>query len=131
MITEEMRQVWYGSDLSFDVDEADKKIQRIIELHEANYTNPEPVGYIYKHRLEQMLNSEVDNDCNFFPIKDDVSRVIFNRKRDKYLALYSELPTKEPLSDDDIWRIWDEGDNVSSALDFARAIEQAHGIGVK
>lgn len=34
MITDEMRQVWYGSDLSFDVDEADKKIQRIIELHE-------------------------------------------------------------------------------------------------
>lgn len=101
------------------------------KLQEANKPKPEPVGYIYKHRLEQMLNSEVDNDCNFFPIKDEISRVIFNRKRDKYLALYSELPTKEPLSDDDIWRIWDEGDNVSSALDFARAIEQAHGIGVK
>lgn len=45
MITEEMRQVWYGSDLSFDVDEADKKIQRIIELHEQSKPKPEPVGY--------------------------------------------------------------------------------------
>ena len=42
----------------------------------------------------------------------------------------NSTPTQEPLSDHDIWRIWDEGDNVSSGLDFARAVEQAHGIGV-
>lgn len=77
-------------------------IRRIIELHEQSKPKPEPVGYIYKHRLEQMLNSEVDNDCNFFPIKDEISRVIFNRNRDKYLALYTTPPTQALQHSDDL-----------------------------
>lgn len=111
------------------------------KLQEANKPKPEPVGYIYNNRREQMLNSEVDNDCNFFPIKDDISRVIFNRNRDKYLALYTAPPTREPLSVaelDELWKAsYKEHDDGEKALQnrkrrlkrFARAIEKAHGIG--
>lgn len=114
------------------------------KLQEANKPKPEPVGYIYNSRLEQMLNSEVDNDCNFFPIKDDISRVIFNRNRDKYLALYTTPPTREPLSEVEILKLAlrdcypiqfvDRSYGITldkvTVVDFARLIEQAHGIGV-
>lgn len=65
-------------------------IAALIELYEQSKPKPRPVGYIYKHRLEQILESKADNDCNFFPIKDDISLAIFNRNRDKYLALYAD-----------------------------------------
>ena len=117
-------------------------VRKGLEACEQSKPKHEPVGYIYKHRLEQMLNSEVDNDCNFFPIKDEISRVIFNNNRGKYLALYTTPPTREPLSkeqinlmafndDPDDWnnpnckRAWFDG-----YLEGFRSAEQSHGIGV-
>lgn len=112
-------------------------IKRIIELHEQSKPKPEPVGYIYNHRLEQMLNSEVDNDCNFFPIKDDISHVIFNRNRDKYLALYTTPPIRKPLSDDEmpVGRMAVNGvmlspDCTTAFILGVRFAEHKHGIGV-
>jgi hypothetical protein len=103
-------------------------IKRIIELHEQS--KPKPVGYIYKHRLEQMLNSEVDNDCNFFPIKDEISRVIFNRNRDKYLALYTTPPTREPLTKHERFEIITQWDDETGLEELVLRVERAHGIGV-
>ncbi len=100
------------------------------KLQEANKPKPEPVGYIYNSRLEQMLNSEVDNDCNFFPIKDDISRVIFNRNRDKYLALYTAPPTREPLTKHERFEIITQWDDETGLEELVLRVERAHGIGV-
>ena len=121
-VTDEMLQV-ARSMKSFE-----SMIKHIIELHEANKPKPEPVGYIYKHRLEQMLNSKVDNDCNFFPIKDNIPKAIFDRHRDKYIALYTTPPTREPLSEDELDELFMRFDRDSSFRDIARAVEQALGV---
>lgn len=119
---------------------ARRMLNAAIKLHEQNKTKPEPVGYIYKRRLEQMLESAVDNGCNFFPIKDNIPKAIFDRHRDKYLALYTTPPTQEPLSEEQIRKaISGTNDMVRNTMhgvfwpeleQACRAIEQAHGIGV-
>ena len=44
------------------------------------------------------------------------------------VPLYKQ-PKREPLSDDEIESIWGQ-DSLGSTVEFVRAIEKAHGIGV-
>lgn len=98
-------------------DDCDKRmIAALIELHEANKPKPEPYGYV----------NGISSTELWFP--QDLSNSAKNS--DRWMPLYTTPPTREPLSEDEVWRIYDEGDNVSSALEFARLVEQAHGIGV-
>ena len=112
-------------------------VKHIIEAYEQSKPKPEPVGYIYKLRLAQMLGSKTDNYCSFFSIKDDDYRAFFNKHRDKCLALYTTPPTRKPL---DIYKIPTNGtlivDGIMLAPDCStsfilgvRFAEQAHGIG--
>lgn len=95
-------------------------IFNIIRLHEANKPKPEPVAWAmcrFEHIFETKEWAE--------KYRED-----WNMRDEPITPIYTTPPTREPLSDDDIWRIYDEGDNVSSSLEFARSIEKAHGIGV-
>ncbi len=145
MITEEMRQVWYGSDLSFDAVEADKKIQRIIELHEQTKPRPEPVGF----RVEFYTNSKifltalldyveivkVMKDNPFFNVHEVAYHVLENEDKGLFIEpLYTTPPTREPLSQSDLGIFIGEFLMIEKPLKnlshFARIIEKAHGIGV-
>ena len=84
-------------------------MRKALEAYEASRPKPEPIGYGLV--IKGVLHAT----------KDEAGSVGF-------VPLYTAPPTREPLSDDDIWRICDESDKVSDVLDLARAIEQAHGI---
>lgn len=95
---------------------AEELARKIIELHEQSKPKPEPYGYV----------NGISSTDLWFP--QDLSDSAKNS--DRWTPLYTTPPTRETLSEDEVWRIYDEGDNVSSALEFARAVEKAHGIGV-
>jgi len=84
-------------------------VKRIIELHEANKPKPEPFGYFKAEPFGW-------TDCD----KDDEGAV----------AMYEAPPTRKPLSEIEINNIVEEVLPSGTMLDFIRAIEQAHGIGV-
>ena len=91
----------------------DSTIKRIIELHEQSKPKPEPVGYawVVNNRVKMIADTELNSG---------------------FRPLYTTPPTREPLSEDEAWEMWAniKGGNVSKAVHaFARAIEQAHGIG--
>lgn len=46
------------------------------------------------------------------------------------VALYEAPQTREPLSEEELFRLFKPIDNKDNYIAFARAIEQAHGIGV-
>ena len=98
---------------------ARRMIEAALKVHEANKPKPEPVAWAmcrFEHIFETKEWAE--------KYRED-----WNMRDEPITPIYTTPPTREPLSDDDIWRIYDEGDNVSSSLEFARSIEQAHGIG--
>ena len=53
-------------------------------------------------------------------------------KRDDFVPLYTAPPQRRPLSDEQMWELWNsQGDDAmeqQEAIAFARAIEAAHGI---
>jgi hypothetical protein len=49
-------------------------------------------------------------------------------RKDTDVLLYTSPPKRDPLSADEILKIRGDG-HMFSAIDFARAIERAHGIG--
>ena len=90
--------------------ELNSAIRRIIELHEAN--KPVPFCYISKNTGECVLRHELPVDL-----------VTSGR----WESLYTAPPTREQLNGYKIEELWRKcgGDFIA----FARAIEQAHGIG--
>lgn len=100
-------------------DDCDKRmIAALIELHEANKPKPEPVGYTSEKELRLLsmgYRSYVwpDNEedgCN--------------------IPIYTNPPTREPLSEDEINDIIEDVLPHGTMGDLVRAIEQANGIGV-
>ena len=56
---------------------------------------------------------------------------LYNKDMFEVIPLYTALPKREPLSDDEMRAIWKEG--IRGEIPFVeigRAIEKAHGIGV-
>lgn len=100
MITEEMRQVWYGSDLSFDAVEADKKIQRIIELHEQSkpkHVESWPACDICVKELDYHPKHFSSSTNPHIHICDDcVNELGYER-----FLIDFKSPTREPLSEDE------------------------------
>lgn len=84
----------------------------------------EPVGYIYPSSYEKALRNE--SSCKMFVVP--VTNL--DTGDESSVHLYTTPPTREPLSEDEIRRLWKNGTNVETIVEFARLIEQAHGIGV-
>jgi hypothetical protein len=128
-------------------------IQRIIELHEANKPKPEPVGLgeewmpciklpvIVHVRKQRQDEQHVSTREGITPVKPDdlimrgvsgeeylIGSEIFN----KTYTLDTTTLTREPLSEEEIEKLvpWqgDSKDPFFSRIEFARAIEKAHGI---
>lgn len=104
-------------------------IKRIIELHEANKPKPEPVAYRW---WNQGCNCD---ECDQYFYSEDPDFISKNRE-----PLYTTPPTREPLNETIIECIgYKYGFGTlegsieftwynSETIDFARGIEQAHGI---
>lgn len=101
-------------------DDCDKRmIVALIELHEQSKPKPKPVGYGLV--IKGVLHAT----------KDEAGSVGF-------VPLYTNPPTREPLSEDFLMNLAEEctaqffnGVHQNATIHFARAVEQAHGIGVK
>ena len=91
-------------------DDCDKRmIAGLIALHEANKPKPEPYGY-FKMYYNELIDC-YPSDEGAFP-------------------LYTAPPTREPLTHSEINAMVEDFNLGGTVLDFVRAIEQAHGIGV-
>ena len=110
-------------------------IKRIIELHEQSKPKLEPIGYIYPSEYKKALQDK--SCCLMFTVP--VTNM--GTEEESSIALYTTPPAREPLSETIIECIgyrhglgtlessleftWYNDETV----DFARAIEQEHGIG--
>ena len=107
--------------------------------------NCEPWGWAIVDKNGDLLQSVRPRLVNFFgavnhrtePLtQEDVSKA-----NSEYpgtapcllVTLYAAPPKREPLSDDEMWQLWNscgvDDMDQSEAFSFARAIELAHGIG--
>ena len=93
----------------------------------------EQVVYQYRHKLpecalwSQWIECEVEQYKTYLsaPIKANLYGTLIEYQ---VRALYAAPPTREPLSDVAISHILDGGGNSCSLIEFARAVEVAHGI---
>ena len=98
-------------------------IKRIIELHEQSKPKQEPYRYISENTGECVLPHELPEDLKI---------------SGRWKPLYDTPPTREPLSEDVIVDAYENSgykqtlrpQDRFAVMAFARAIEQAHGIGV-
>lgn len=127
-VTDEMVQVlasFFVTDVTEVVVRTHSVAKRIIELHEANKPKPDPVGYIYPSSYAKALRNE--SSCKMFVVP--VTNL--DTGEESSLPLYTAPPTREPLSDDEISKIlFLCRKGTMFPHNFARDIEQAHGIGV-
>lgn len=107
-------------------EDLEKAVDRIIAIHEANKPKPEPVAYRW---WNQGCNCD---ECDQYFYSEDPDFISKNRE-----PLYTTPPTREPLSEDFLLRLAEEcttqffnGVHQNATIHFARAVEQAHGIGV-
>ncbi len=149
-VTDGMRELLQKYSAGFLSEDA--VVMQIIELHEQSKPNSEParenllseqhslylkqaiavaICGLYESYPEDVLQtfniSELQNVVDVSePLRnqDETIEYIYKRAWDFLLKI---IPTREPLSDDSLWQIWVDS---PSDMDFARAIEQAHGIGV-
>lgn len=101
-------------EFSFDME----AMRKALEAYEANKPMPEPVGYIYKNRLEQMLGDGEDNVCNFYLIKDINARAIFHSDQDTYFALYATNQQACESMKFDVAMLKLEIDNLKNQIQF-------------
>lgn len=131
----------------------EKAVDRIIELHEANKPKPEPVDLgeewtpciklpvIVHVRKQRHGEQHVSTREGITPIKPDdlIMRGVLGEEypisSDIFIKTYTldtTPPTREPLSEEEIEKLvpWqgDPKDPFFNRIEFARAIEQAHGI---
>ena len=115
-VTDEMRNALIDYRSKHCTMTDDELIKRIIELHKANKPKTEPYGW-WSDRYGDWCN---EDDKGAFP-------------------LYTTPPTREPLSEDVIVDAYENSgykqtlrpQDRFAVMAFARAIEQAHGIGEK
>lgn len=126
-VTDEMRNVLQKYTKGFSSE--GEAVDRIIELHEANKPKPEPVAYRW---WNQGCNCD---ECDQYFYSEDPDFISKNRE-----PLYTAPPTREPLSEDKLDELINSCsvrynqdvyvfDNSYDLIQFARAVEQAHGIG--
>lgn len=103
---------------------ARRMLKAALETHEANKPKPEPYGYV-----RSMLSDDLWLPQDFIDGEEN---------RDLWIPLYTHpQPKREPLSEEILAKITHStyGSVIRSIREkdyaFARAIEQAHGIGVK
>ena len=89
-----------------------KLMRKALEAYEANKPKPEPVGYGLV--IKGVLHAT----------KDEAGSVGF-------VPLYTTPPTRAPLSEHEVNNIVFSLSKGSTLFDFARLVEQAHGIGKK
>ena len=82
----------------------------IIELHEQSKPKPEPVGYAWI-------------------VGDQIQKLADTKLNSSFEPLYTTPPTRAPLSEHEINNIVFSLSKGSTLFDFARLVEQAHGIG--
>ena len=103
-------------------------ITKVIELYEVNKPKTEPVGYAYPSQYAEAL----ENEGCFLVFVVPVTNL--DTGEESSLPLYTTPPTREPLSEEEIEKLvpWqgDPKDPFFNRIEFARAIEKAHGIGV-
>ncbi len=115
-VTDEMREYFNNELWDINIDHPEweqhtsRVMKRIIELHEANKPKPEPVGYAWI-------------------VGDQIQKLADVKLNNSFVPLYNAPPTREPLSEGEINNIVFRLSKGSTLFDFARAIEQAHGIG--
>ena len=116
-ITDEMREYFNNELWDINIDHPEweqhtsRVMKRIIELHEANKPKPEPVGYGLV--IKGVLHAT----------KDEAGSVGF-------VPLYITPPTREPLTPQEVSKILFECRKGTTMFwNFAKAVEQAHGIG--
>ena len=97
---------WLNNELSCEVEEL------------LTQPEPEPVAWMWKKHTAGGWLDAVDLD------KPSATAHQIN-----IYPLYTAPPKREPLSDDEIESIWGQ-DSLGSTVEFVRAIEKAHGIGV-
>ena len=89
-----------------------KLMRKALEAYEANKPKPEPVGYGLV--IKGVLHAT----------KDEAGSVGF-------VPLYTTPPTREPLTPQEVSKILFECSKGTTMFwNFAKAVEQAHGIGV-
>ena len=138
-VTEEMRCIVHKLDtLSGEyVDNVDYVIRSIIELHEQSKPKPEPVAWMVWN---------VCQPINAFLSEEQAIAYAQNKQRHSDLSgdfnsyrvapLYTTPPTREPFSEEFLMALAEEctaqffnGVHQNATIHFARAVEQAHGIG--
>lgn len=117
-VTDDMREIMQKYSEGFVSEDAAAK--RIIELHEENKPKQEPIAWMAvldDGSIAKLCRNETVAACWGLP----------------YQPLYTTKQTREPLSEARINYLIDimETSCGERIVDFARAIEQAHGIGVK
>lgn len=130
-VTDEMREYFNNElwDINFDhpkwEQHTSRVMKRIIELHEANKPKPEPVAYRW---WNQGCNCD---ECDQYFYSEDPDFISKNRE-----PLYTTPPTREPFSEEFLMALAEEctaqffnGVHQNATIHFARAVEQAHGIG--
>ena len=86
----------------------------------------EPVAWMYDHHIEVGYDKHTE-----FNIVDTCARNLEFENCINVRPLYLAPPTREPLSEDKIAKLWGESYSGTTQMvrNFARAIEKAHGIG--
>ena len=118
MITDE--QIEIVTELLLDSDLCQEDVLKALEAYEQSKPKPEPVGYV------KTVGGYPDES------EHKVEWVVKHKELKNGQPLYTTPPTREPLSEDAMLSIVEEYTvwNLKSHAAVARAIEQAHGIGV-
>ena len=98
-------------------------MRKALEAYEQSKPKPETVGYIYPSSYAKALRNE--SSCKMFVVP--VTNL--DTGEESSIPLYTTPPTREPLSEGEINNIVFSLSKGSTLFDFARLVEQAHGIG--
>lgn len=116
----ECREAALAEDRSAD---ADKTSDHIADANKM----VEPVAFFYKNFTRRIRGVLTQEDF----VGDKSAFLEYCMSDENLLPLYLAPPKREPLTDDELVRRWQAIDHgkIGHTIDFARAIERAHGIG--
>ena len=104
-------------------------IKRIIELHEQSKPKHEPVVWVVWNGWKPVgVTLDEEKAITYAQSKQQHSDLSGDFNAYRVAPLYTTPPKREPLSAEQIDELWRGSDQFF--VQFARIIEQAHGIGV-
>ena len=132
-VTDEMKNLIEGFERSGNY--AEDVAKRIIELHEQSKPKPEPVVWVVWNGWKPVgVTLDEEKAITYAQSKQQHSDLSGDFNAYRVAPFYTTPPTREPLSEEEIEKLvpWqgDSKDPFFNRIEFARAIEQAHGIGV-